>query len=190
MTKKDTVLKSAKQLFGELGYSGTTFKKIADRAGVAVGLLSHHYGNKEKLFRAAGFDVAERLSLALQDEIVQAEDGYDAVCRFARRYLQFSIDSDEDFLVLVRCSPFSDLKTGADRDAMVHKFAQIPVLLENCVARGVRDGSIPDVPVSETASVVLCNLVGAVRTKLLTPYSPPRLYEEALNFIMRALKTK
>ncbi|WP_320175260.1 TetR/AcrR family transcriptional regulator [Maridesulfovibrio sp.] len=188
MTKKDTVLKAAKELFGELGYSGTTFKKIADRAGVAVGLLSHHYGNKEKLFRAAGFDVAERLTQALQDEVVQAENGFDAVYRFARRYLEFSVDPDEDFLVLIRCSPYSDLKTGEDRDAMVHKFVQIPVLLENCVARGVRDGSIPNLPVSETAAVVQCNLVGAVRTNLLTPYSPPSLYKEILNFISRALK--
>ncbi|SDL61830.1 transcriptional regulator, TetR family [Maridesulfovibrio ferrireducens] len=188
MTKKEIVLKTAKEIFGELGYSGTTFKKIADRAGVAVGLLSHHYGNKEKLFKEAGFDVAERLSSTLQDEVLQAENGYDAVYRFAKRYLEFSIDPDEDFLVLVRCSPFSDLKTGADRDAMVHKFAQIPVLLENCVARGVRDGSIPNLLVAETASVVLCNLVGAVRTKLLTPYSPPKLYAEALKFMMRSLK--
>ncbi len=188
MTKKEIVLKSAKEVFGELGYSGTTFKKIADRAGVAVGLLSHHYGNKEKLFREAGFDVTERLSTALRDEVLQAENGYDAVYRFARRYLEFSIDKDEDFLMLIRCSPFSDLKTGADRDAMVHKFAQIPVLLDNCVARGVQDGSLPNVLVAETSSVVLCNLVGAVRTKLLTPYSPPNLYEAALTFLMRSLK--
>lgn len=190
MTKKDMVLKSAKELFGECGYNDTTFKKIADRAGVAVGLLSHHYGSKEKLFRAAGLDVAERLGNVLQDEVAQAQSGLDAVCRFCQRYLEFSVDPDEDFLVLVRCSPFSDLKTGTDRDAMVHKFAQIPALLESCVARGVRDGSLPDVDVSETASVVFCNLVGAVRTKLLTPYSPPTLYDGIVSFIRRSLTNK
>ena len=188
MTKKELVLQIAKELFGELGYNGTTFKKIADRAGVAVGLLSHHYVSKEKLFRVAGLDVTERLSFVLQNEVIQAENGFDAVCRFAKCYLDFSINPDENFLVLVRCSPFSDIKTGEDRDAMVHKFAQIPVLLETCVARGVRDGSIPDLLIPETASVVLCNLVGAVRTKLLTPYSPPKLYDETLRFIMRSIK--
>lgn len=190
MTKKDLVLKAAKELFGEYGYNDTTFKKIADRAGVAVGLLSHHYGSKEKLFRVAGLDVAERLVNALQNEVAIAETGFEAVCCFCKGYLKFSVDPNEDFLVLVRCSPFSDLKMSNERDAMVHKFAQVPALLETCVARGVRDGSLPDVPVSETASVVLCNLVGAVRTKLLSPYSPSSLYEGIIHFIKRSLTNK
>ena len=50
MTKKEALLKAAKELFGECGYTETTFKKISERAGVALGLLTHHYGNKEKLF--------------------------------------------------------------------------------------------------------------------------------------------
>lgn len=61
MTKKEALLKAAKELFGEYGYTETTFKKISERAGVALGLLTHHYGNKEKLFLAAGMDVLERL---------------------------------------------------------------------------------------------------------------------------------
>ena len=55
MTKKEALLKAAKELFGECGYTETTFKKISERAGVALGLLTHHYGNKEKLFLAAGW---------------------------------------------------------------------------------------------------------------------------------------
>lgn len=190
MTKKDMVLKAAKEMFGEYGYNDTTFKKIADRAGVAVGLLSHHYGSKEKLFRVAGLDVTERLVNVLQNEIAVSESGLEAVSLFCEGYLKFSIDANEDFLVLVRCSPFSDLKMGNDRDAMVQKFAQIPALLETCVARGVRDGSLPDLNISETASIILCNLVGAVRTKLLSPYSPPHLYEGIITFIKRSLTKK
>ena len=53
MTKKEALLKAAKELFGECGYTETTFKKISERAGVALGLLTHHYGNKEKLFLAS-----------------------------------------------------------------------------------------------------------------------------------------
>ena len=66
MTKKEALLKAAKELFGECGYTETTFKKISERAGVALGLLTHHYGNKEKLFLAAGMDVLERFHEVLQ----------------------------------------------------------------------------------------------------------------------------
>lgn len=44
----------------------TTFKKISDRAGVALGLLTHHYGNKEKLFLASGLDVLEHFLVKLR----------------------------------------------------------------------------------------------------------------------------
>lgn len=54
-SKKEALLQAAKELFGECGYVETTFKKISDRAGVALGLLTHHYGNKEKLFLASGW---------------------------------------------------------------------------------------------------------------------------------------
>lgn len=33
MTKKEALLKAAKELFGECGYTETTFKKISERAG-------------------------------------------------------------------------------------------------------------------------------------------------------------
>ena len=41
--KKEALLQAAKELFGECGYVETTFKKISDKAGVALGLLTHHY---------------------------------------------------------------------------------------------------------------------------------------------------
>jgi len=57
---------AAKELFGEYGYAETTFKKISERAGVALGLLTHHYGNKEKLFLACGLDVLNRFQEKLE----------------------------------------------------------------------------------------------------------------------------
>ena len=42
-SKKEALLQAAKELFGECGYVETTFKKISDRAGVALRLLTHHY---------------------------------------------------------------------------------------------------------------------------------------------------
>ena len=111
MTKKEALLKAAKELFGECGYTETTFKKISERAGVALGLLTHHYGNKEKLFLAAGMDVLERF----------------------------------------------------------------------------HEGSIRELLVKETAQILMSLVVGANRTRVLTPYAPPHLYREAVAFAARAI---
>ena len=187
-SKKAALLQAAKELFGEYGYAETTFKKISDRAGVALGLLTHHYGNKEKLFLASGLDVLEQFLAHLKAAVAGAPTGYDAVMRFCRAYLEFSIDPDSNWLVLVRCSPYSDMKTKTDRDLMDSRFARIHELLAGLVVRGVADGSLVELDADGTAQVVISLLVGANRTRVLTPYAPPTLYEETLAFVSRSIR--
>ncbi len=190
-TKKEALLQAAKELFGEYGFAETTFKKISDRAGVALGLLTHHYGNKEKLFFAAGMDVLENFITVLQNATMKASTGREGVLNFCQAYLAFSIDPTTNWLVLVRCSPYSDMKTSEDRDAMLHKFGEVHHLLEVQLQRGVADGSITsDLTPATTAQVITGLMVGANRTRVLTPYtygSAQNFYVETLAFVDRAI---
>lgn len=186
--KKEALLQAAKELFGECGYVETTFKKISDRAGVALGLLTHHYGNKEKLFLASGLDVLEHFLVKLRAATAEAENGYDGVMRFCKAYLDYSIDKDSNWLVLVRCSPYSDMKTKTDRDLMDSMFSQVHQELERVISRGVEDGSIVKVDSKVTVQVIVSLMVGANRTRVLTPYAAPTLYEDVLEFISRSIK--
>ena len=188
ITKKEALLQAAKELFGEYGYADTTFKKISERAGVALGLLTHHYGNKEKLFLAAGIDVLERFLEVLRESVSHSANGHDAVIAFCKAYLDFSIDKSSNWLVLVRCSPYSDMKTKTDRDIMYEKFNLVPRELEQQLTRGIADGSIKPISAHETSQVIISMLVGANRTRLLTPYAPPQLYDEVLKFVSRSIK--
>lgn len=187
-SKKEALLQAAKELFGEYGYVETTFKKISERAGVALGLLTHHYGNKEKLFLAAGIDVLENFLKTLRAATARGNNGYESVINFCRAYLDFSIDKDSNWLVLVRCSPYSDMKTKTDRDIMNEKFNQVPRELERHLRRGIEDGSIRQLHAAETAQVIISLMVGSNRTRVLTPYAPPTLYEESIDFVARAIK--
>ena len=192
LTKKEALLQAAKELFGEYGFAETTFKKISDRAGVALGLLTHHYGNKEKLFFAAGMDVLESFIGVLQQATSEAEDGRSGVLNFCRAYLAFSIDPSTHWLVLVRCSPYSDMKTSEDRDIMLRKFEEVHHLLEIQLQRGVDDGSIVPLVPTSTAQVITGLMVGANRTRVLTPYtcgSSEDFYTETLSFVDRAISS-
>ena len=189
-SKKAALLQAAKELFGEDGDAETTFKKISDRAGVALVLLTHHYGNKEKLFLASGLDVLEQFLAHLKKAVAGAPTGYDAVMRFCRAYLDFSIDPNSNWLVLVRCSPYSDMKTKTDRDLMDSRFARIHELLAGLIVRGVADGSLVTLDADGTAQVVISLLVGANRTRVLTPYAPQGLYEETLDFVSRSIRSR
>lgn len=187
VNRKEALLQAAKDLFGECGYNETTFKKIAERAGVAMGLMTHHFGNKEKLFLACGLDVLENFHVKLLAATADARDGMSAVLNYCRAYLDFSIDPGSNWLVLVRCSPYSDMKTSADRDIMIDKFTEIHDVLIDAIKRGVEDGSIAGVDPVQTAMIIVSTMVGVNRTRVLTPYAPEGFYEQAIDFVARSI---
>lgn len=47
---EETIMNSALDLFGELGYDGVDMKMIAQKSGIAVGTLYNYYANKKDLF--------------------------------------------------------------------------------------------------------------------------------------------
>jgi AcrR family transcriptional regulator len=189
-TKKELLLKAAKELFSEHGYSETTFKKISDRAGVALGLLTHHFGNKEKLFLTAGLDVLHELIQTIKTNLQGVPNGLEAVRIFANTYFDFARNPRQDFMVLVRCSPFSDLKTTEDKEIMIRTFSELYDILRNCVELGVKDGTIRPVDPQRTSVLVFCNLVGGIRHGLLTPYGDDNLFEDIVEFVIYGLKAR
>lgn len=188
--KKELLLTAAKELFSEHGYAETTFKKISERAGVALGLLTHHFGNKEKLFLTAGLDVLRELIDLIKLRMPEAKNGMDAVHIYASTYFEFARDPKQNFMLLIRCSPFSDLKTIEDKDAMVQNFSELYAILQQCLEQGIADGSIRPVDPRKTATAVFCNLVGGVRHGLLTPYGSDTLFEDVVAFITHGLTPK
>ncbi|TQR44555.1 TetR/AcrR family transcriptional regulator [Paenibacillus popilliae] len=49
---KAKILDAAKKLFARNGFEGTTVRQICEEAGVALALVSYHFGGKEKVFYA------------------------------------------------------------------------------------------------------------------------------------------
>jgi AcrR family transcriptional regulator len=57
------ILDAATELFARDGYDATSIREIAEKAGVATGLLHHHFGNKAAVLAA----VSERISTWAKD---------------------------------------------------------------------------------------------------------------------------
>ncbi|WAL64323.1 TetR/AcrR family transcriptional regulator [Amycolatopsis cynarae] len=49
---RDQILQTAREVFSERGFARTTFKEIAERAGVTRPAVNHYFHNKESLYRA------------------------------------------------------------------------------------------------------------------------------------------
>ena len=63
----------------------------------------------------------EHFHEVLQRACDEGKNGRESVLNFCKAYLDFSIDPDSNWLVLVRCSPYSDMGTTDDRELMFRK---------------------------------------------------------------------
>lgn len=52
MDKKEYILTTALELFGQKGFEGTTIRDIACKANINVAMISYYFGSKEKMFQS------------------------------------------------------------------------------------------------------------------------------------------
>lgn len=188
MTKKEAILTAAQQAFGELGFTAATVKDVAGRAGVSFGLVSHYFGSKQDLYLAAAFDMADRLVDKLTSATAPEGTGLEKVRRYMAAYFDFTEEHRHRFPILLRCSPFSHLEPGVDASRVAEKFGVFIDELKQCVALGIADGSIRALPREKTALIIYGNIVGSVRTNLLTPYDAEGIYQETIEHVSRSLE--
>jgi len=74
------IMDAALDLFGRDGYDGTSVRAIAERAGVAVGLVYNHFPGKDALLRA----LFEASMADVRESFAQAEAGGSAAERIER----------------------------------------------------------------------------------------------------------
>ncbi|WP_027180300.1 TetR/AcrR family transcriptional regulator [Maridesulfovibrio bastinii] len=187
MSKKDKILYAAQEMFGRHGYANTTMKMIADRAGVASGLVSHYYGTKDNLFLEAGDDLIDKMLVFVTEKAQKAPSGLEAIGIFVKSYLDFTLKNKETFPTLLRCSPFSDDYPDLDRHQVASKFKKLIDQISNYLEKGMADGSIEELPLTQTSFLLYGHIVGAVRTVFLAPYDSKGVFEEACHFIIRSI---
>ncbi len=188
VSKRDEILAAAQALFAEYGYAGTTMRMIAERAGVAFGLVSHYFGNKEKLFLVAGHEMIDAMLAVIRRDMEEAQSGLQAVDIFVTSYLSYTLANRTTFPTLIRCSPFSDDNPHLDRQKIGVKFEELIGEIEANLKRGMVDGTITRIPVRDSALMIYASIVGAVRTVFLSSFASPGLFEETRRFIRQAIR--
>ena len=96
------LVRVARSLFAELGYSETPIELVAERAGVTKGALYHHFRNKRDLFLA----VFEQLEGEMCDKVVAAalsvgDDAWKALSAGVRAFMEAALDPGAQRIVLL-----------------------------------------------------------------------------------------
>jgi AcrR family transcriptional regulator len=121
---KAKVLEAAKEVFASCSYEQVKVAEIAERAGVAHGLVFHHFGSKRELYLAVLAEYRDRLA-NLHDEDTSAATGL-RVRRSLRAHVDFMAGHREVALrvILARSGPGAEEFTrsqqaGLDKTAAI-----------------------------------------------------------------------
>lgn len=86
-SSRQRALAAALALFERQGVAGTTIEQVRDRAGVSIGSLYHHFGNRDGLVAALFEDLLERYRMAVAAELGKGEDARTLLDGFVRAHI-------------------------------------------------------------------------------------------------------
>jgi AcrR family transcriptional regulator len=114
---RQRILRSARDLFGQHGYGGTSVRAIATAAGVDPAMVFYFFGTKQGLFGAA-IEMSDNVPAAIESIFTAGLDGIGE--RIVRTLLENLDNSDRTPLVmLTRSAP-----TDGQSEALLREFIQ------------------------------------------------------------------
>ena len=190
MGRKDDIINAAVCLFAEDGYFATPTSAVAKKAGVAEGLIFHHFKNKAGILIYIFTELSETYKREIETLTKNAKTGLDSLLAVVRFHFEFSESQSTKFKVLLRDFPTEFTSSDSKAGKMIAEHMTISLnQIKKCIERGRKDGSIREVPVEETAYVIRGMLNGLSRFKIIMPdiQIDPNLYIETENFCRRSL---
>ncbi|MBP2328333.1 AcrR family transcriptional regulator [Kibdelosporangium banguiense] len=137
---KQRILDTARALFGEHGYSGTTVRAVATQAGVDPAMVFYFFGTKQGLF-AAALQMPARVPPAIESIFTGGLDGIGA--RVIRALLENLDQSDRAPLVLLtRSAPTHDQSQALLREFIDREITGRLAALLDTPDAGLRAGMV------------------------------------------------
>ena len=94
---KQKIIKEARILFSELGYKGTSVRKIASKVGIRESALYNHFKNKEAIFLEIAKDIfASPFSFTSENIQEAALKGKPFLKKYAMQYKLLAFDKNNE----------------------------------------------------------------------------------------------
>src|SRR5918997_5581272 len=89
---RGALLRAARELFAERGYSAVGTEELVARAGVTRGALYHHFRDKQDLFRAVHVEMERELMEAIGERMGEASDPMELLVSGLNAFLEACTD--------------------------------------------------------------------------------------------------
>ncbi|MDD2062344.1 TetR/AcrR family transcriptional regulator [Pseudomonas sp. 25571] len=129
-----TLLSTARQVFSEHGYAGTSMDELTARAGLTRGALYHHFGDKKGLLAAVVEQIDGEVDARLNSISENAGDAWEGLRQRCLAYLEMALEPDIQRIVL------RDARAelgGASQESHLHCLATMQRLVQNLIEQGV-----------------------------------------------------
>mgnify|MGYP000318381481 CR=1 FL=1 len=199
--RKTSIVKAAIPLFAELGFKGTTTRKIADTANISEALLYKHFPSKEELYKSiqdSCFSVREDTLTKLYSIEDDTKGLIFCLYIFIRRSLKREYSEEQHLKIIDRLTIYSLLEDGEFAQTLKEKIWQ-PWFnkAEACYHAAIASG---DLKVKRKNSSHIWFVHHQIVSVLLLRLSPTEmidyqasddeLIEDTLNFSLRGLGLK
>lgn len=190
MTRREGILRAAKELFAEKGYDGTATAEIAERAGVAHGTVFHHFKTKENLLLEMGGALTDTYLEGLKKLPLEEGPGWSCLERTLRYHFAFMRENSRGIVVMVEEAPrvFDRETRGTHADRIRRCLDSVRAIRRAVLERGHADGSLRSVPLEQTQFLLESLLNGIVNLQARGWADFPEDLEEAtVEFCRRSL---
>lgn len=188
MTRKDSIIAAALELFATKGYEATSTAELARAAGVSEGTIFHHFKTKDGVLVHILTNLMDRYVEAMDRDLSHAENGLGAIEGLIRFHFTFIDEHSRESLVIYRDMPAHFLAPDFPARPLIESRAgRFIQFIRSSLEQGRQDGTIRDVPVEQTVYILRGMLIGLTRLKLLGPVEVPNLSGELIDFCRRSL---
>jgi len=131
---RQELLDAALEVFSDRSYNGVSIRDVAETAGTAHGLVRHHFGNKDDLWKAAVDHAIDRCHTALEGYYHEVHEGPDPVAT-ARGVLTTFLRVCAQHPHIIRLILHEGTLGGERLDYALSRFSELGVHLEPLLAR-------------------------------------------------------
>jgi AcrR family transcriptional regulator len=181
---KMKILDGAKRLFARKGFEGTTVRQICDEAGVALALVSYHFGGKENVF----YSLFDSLEPALLKETYDLTNPEADFRKFILEFVRFRMAEPELINILQQEVMMQSPRLEKLQEVMYPLW----LLLRNILQAGKERGQFHFESLKHTMYVVVGTLVYSRTSSFLEPLlesipgaSTKESFEEVVEYTTR-----
>jgi AcrR family transcriptional regulator len=179
-----SLIRAARDLFGDHGYAATSVDEIARRAGVTKGALYHHFRDKDDLFRAVVEDVKRDVTDVVGAAFLSAtaeNDTMQSLVLGCRAFIEAHLDPAVQRISIIDARSVLDATARRSLDARYEV-----AVVRGAFRRAMRLGAVEPQPLVPLAHIVAGALAEACAF-IAESEAPEQAREEANAVIARLL---